>query len=64
MPGEFYKPLGAFNATVRGVAPHVIEVETDSGAILFADADRVPEVACLRGSRLQVDAAVVVSPAG
>lgn len=64
VPDEFYKPLGAFNATVRGVAPHVIEVETDSGAILFADTDRVPEVACSRGSRVQVDAAVVVSPAG
>lgn len=64
VPDEFYKPLGAFNATVRGVAPHVVEVETDSGAILFADADRVPEVACFRGSRVEVDAAVVVSPAG
>lgn len=64
MPDEFYKPLGAFNATVRGVAPHVIEVETDSGAILFADADRVPEAACSHGSRVQVDASVVVSPAG
>lgn len=64
VPDEFYKPLGAFNATVRGVAPHVIEVETDSGAVLFADTDMVPEVACFRGSRLQVDAAVVVSPAG
>ena len=64
VPDEFYKPLGAFNATVRGVAPHVIEVETDSGAILFADADRVPEAACSRGSRVQVDASVVVSPAG
>ena len=51
VPDEFYKSLGAFNATVRGVAPHVIEVETDSGAILFADADRVAEVACFRGSR-------------
>ena len=38
VPDEFYKPLGAFNATVRGVAPHVIEVETDSGAVLFVDA--------------------------
>lgn len=64
VPDEFYKPLGTFDATVRNVAPHVIEVETDSGAILFADADMVPEVACLRGSRLQVDASVVVSPAG
>lgn len=64
VPDEFYKPLGAFNATVRGVAPHVIEVETDSGAILFADTDRVPEAACSRGSRVQVDASVVVSPAG
>ena len=64
VPDEFYKPLGAFNTTVRGVAPHVVEVETDSGAILFADADRVPEVACFPGSRVQVDAAVVVSPAG
>ena len=63
-PDEFYKPLGAFNATMRGVAPHAVEVETDSGAILFADADRVPEVACLRGSRVQVDASVVASPAG
>lgn len=36
-----------------GVAPHVIEVETDSGAILFADADRVAEVACFRGSRVR-----------
>ena len=64
VPDEFCKPLGAFNATVRGVAPHVIEVETDSGAVLFADTDRVPEVACFRGSRVQVDASVVVSPAG
>lgn len=64
VPDEFYKPLGAFNATVRNVAPHVVEVETDSGAVLFADADRVPEVACFRGSRVEVDAAVVVSPAG
>lgn len=64
VPDEFYKPLGAFDATVRNVAPHVVEVETDSGAILFADADRVPEVACLRGARVEVDAAVVVSPVG
>lgn len=64
VPDEFYKPLDAFNATVRNVAPHVVEVETDSGAILFADADRVPEVACFRGARVEVDAAVVVSPAG
>lgn len=64
VPDEFYKPLGAFNATVRNVAPHVVEVETDSGAVLFADADSVPEVACFRGSRVEVDAAVVVSPAG
>ncbi len=64
VPDEFYKPLGAFNATVRNVAPHVVEVETDSGAVLFADADRVPEVACFRGARVEVDAAVVVSPAG
>lgn len=64
VPDEFYKPLGAFGATVRNVAPHVVEVETDSGAILFADADRVPEVACFRGSRVEVDAAVIVSPAG
>lgn len=64
VPDDFYKPLGTFNATVRGVAPHVIEVETDSGAILFADTDRVPEVACFRGSRVEVDASVVVSPAG
>ena len=64
VPDEFYKPLGAFNATVRNVAPHVVEVETDSGAVLFADADGVPEVACFRGSRVEVDASVVVSPAG
>ena len=64
VPDEFYKPLGTFDATVRNVAPHVVEVETDSGAILFADADRVPEVACFRGSRVGVDASVVVSPAG
>ena len=64
VPDEFYKPLGVFDATVRNVAPHVVEVETDSGAILFADADRVPEVACFRGSRVGVDASVVVSPAG
>lgn len=64
VPDEFYKPLGAFNATVRNVAPHVVEVETDSGAVLFADADRVPEVVCFRGARVEVDAAVVVSPAG
>lgn len=64
VPDEFYKPLGAFDATVRNVAPRVVEVETDSGAVLFADADRVPEVACFRGSRVEVDAAVVVSPAG
>ena len=64
VPESFYKPLGSFDATVRNVAPHVVEVETDSGAILFADADRVPEVACFRGSRVHVDAAVVVSPAG
>lgn len=64
VPDEFYKPLGAFNATVRNVAPHVVEVETDSGAVLFVDADSVPEVACFRGSRVEVDAAVVVSPAG
>lgn len=49
---------------MRNVAPHVVEVETDSGAVLFADADRVPDVACFRGSRVEVDAAVVVSPAG
>lgn len=64
VPDEFYKPLGVFDATVRNVAPHVVEVETDSGAVLFADADSVPEVACFRGSRVEVDAAVVVSPAG
>lgn len=64
VPDEFYKPLGVFDATVRNVAPHVVEVETDSGAVLFVDADRVPEVACFRGSRVEVDAAVVVSPAG
>lgn len=64
VPDEFYKPLGAFDATVRNVAPHVVEVETDSGAVLFADADRVPEVACFRGARVEVDAAVIVSPAG
>lgn len=64
VPDDFYKPLGVFGATVRNVAPHVVEVETDSGAVLFADADRVPEVACFRGSRVEVDAAVVVSPAG
>lgn len=64
VPDEFYKPLGTFDATVRNVAPHVVEVETDSGAVLFADADRVPEVACFRGSRVQVDAAAVASPAG
>lgn len=64
VPDEFYKPLGAFNATVRNVAPHVVEVETDSGAVLFAGADSVPEVACFRGARVEVDAAVVVSPAG
>lgn len=64
VPDDFYKPLGVFDATVRNVAPRVVEVETDSGAVLFADADRVPEVACFRGSRVEVDAAVVVSPAG
>lgn len=64
VPDEFYKPLGAFDATVRNVAPHVVEVETDSGAVLFADADRVPEVACFRGARVEVDVAAVVSPAG
>lgn len=64
VPDEFYKPLGTFGATVRNVAPHVVEVETDSGAALFADADRVPEVACFRGSRVEVDASVVTSPAG
>lgn len=64
VPDEFYKPLGVFDATVRNVAPHVVEVETDSGAVLFADADRVPEVVCFRGARVEVDAAVVVSPAG
>lgn len=64
VPDEFYKPLGAFDATVRGVAPHVVEVETDSGAVLFADADSMPEVACFRGARVEVDAAVVVSPVG
>lgn len=64
VPESFYKPLGTFGATVRNVAPHVVEVETDSGAVLFADADRVPEVACFRGSSVEVDAAVVVSPAG
>lgn len=64
VPGDFYKPLGTFDATVRNVAPHVVEIETDSGAVLFADADRVPEVACFRGARVEVDAAVVVSPAG
>lgn len=64
VPDEFYNPLGAFDATVRNVAPHVVEVETDSGAVLFVDADRVPEVACFRGSRVEVDASVVVSPAG
>ena len=64
VPDEFYKPLGVFDATVRNVAPHVVEVETDSGAVLFADADRVPETACFRGARVQVDSAVVVSPVG
>ena len=64
VPGDFYKPLGVFDATVRNVAPHVVEVETDSGAVLFADADRVPEVVCFRGARVEVDASVVVSPAG
>ena len=64
VPDDFYKPLGAFGATVRNVAPNVVEVETDSGAVLFVDADRVPEVACFRGSRVEVDAAVVVSHAG
>lgn len=64
VPDEFYKPLGVFDATVRNVAPHVVEVETDSGAVLFVDADRVPEIACFRGARVEVDAAVVVSPAG
>lgn len=64
VPDEFYKPLGAFDATIRNVAPNVVEVETDSGAVLFADADRVPEVACFRGARVEVDASVVASPAG
>lgn len=64
VPESFYKPLGAFGATVRNVAPHVVEIETDSGAVLFADAGGVPEVACFRGSRVEVDASVVVSPAG
>lgn len=64
VPDEFYKPLGVFDATVRNVAPHVVEVETDSGAVLFADADSVPEVAHFRGARVEVDAAVVTSPAG
>lgn len=64
VPESFYKPLGAFYATVRNVAPHVVEVETDSGAVLFADADMVPEVACFRGARVEVDASVVTSPAG
>ena len=64
VPESFYKPLGAFNATVRNVAPRIVEVETDSGAVLFADADSVPEIACFRGARVEVDAAVVVSPAG
>lgn len=64
VPGEFYKPLGVFDATVRNVAPHVVEVETDSGAVLFVDADSVPEVACFRGARVEVDASVVTSPAG
>lgn len=64
VPDEFYKPLGVFEATVRNVAPHVVEVETDSGAVLFADADRVPEVALFRGARVEVDVAAVVSPAG
>lgn len=43
---------------MRGVAPHVIEAETDSGAILFADTDRAPEAACSHGSRVQVDASI------
>lgn len=64
VPDEFYKPLGVFDATVRNVAPHVVEVETDSGAVLFVDAGRVPEVACFRGARVEVDASVVASPAG
>lgn len=64
VPESFYKPLGSFDATVRNVAPHVVEVETDSGAVLFVDADRVPEVVCFRGARVEVDASVVVSPAG
>ena len=64
VPESFYKPLGVFDATVRNVAPHVVEVETDSGAVLFVDADGVPEVACFRGARVEVDAAVVTSPAG
>ena len=41
VPDEFYKPLGVFDATVRNVAPHVVEVETDSGAVLFVDAWRL-----------------------
>lgn len=64
VPDEFYKPLGVFDATVRNVAPHVVEVETDSGAVLFVDAGRVPEVACFRDARVEVDASVVASPAG
>ena len=64
VPDEFYKPLGVFDATVRNVAPHVVEVETDSGAVLFVDAGRAPEVACFRGARVEVDASVVASPAG
>lgn len=64
VPESFYKPLGVFDATVRNVAPRIVEVETDSGAVLFADADSVPEVACFRGARVEVDASVVTSPVG
>lgn len=64
VPDEFYKPLGVFDATVRNVAPHVVEVEADSGAVLFVDADSVPEVSLFRGARVEVDVAAVVSPAG
>lgn len=64
VPESFYKRLGVFDATVRNVAPHVVEVEADSGAVLFVDADSVPEVSLFRGARVEVDVAAVVSHAG
>lgn len=59
-----YESVGSYAATVTRVYPHAVEVETEFGVSLPVTAAMMPEVACFRGSRVEVDAAVVVSPAG